>query len=110
MKSIFSLYLFGVFCLLIACGTSPKPADKVILGGTIYTVDDSHPIVEAVVINGDKIEFGGREYEAWKYICENTEVIDLEGKTMTPGFIEGHGHFMRVGYNELALDMMYVKS
>lgn len=110
MKSIFSLYLFSVFCLLIACGPSLKPADKVILGGTIYTVDDSLPIVEAVVINGDKIEFAGSETEARKYIGENTEVIDLEGKTMTPGFIEGHGHFMGVGYNELELDLMYVKS
>lgn len=110
MKYIFSMFLFGALCLLISCGPSVKPADKVILGGTIYTVDDSQPIVEAVVINGDKIEFAGSETEARKYIGENTEVIDLEGKTMTPGFIEGHGHFMGVGYNELNLDLMYVTS
>lgn len=110
MKYIFSMFLFGSLCLLISCGPSVKPADKVILGGTIYTVDDSQPIVEAVVINGDKIEFAGSETEARKYIGENTEVIDLEGKTMTPGFIEGHGHFMGVGYNELNLDLMYITS
>lgn len=110
MKYIFSMFLFGALCLLISCGPSVKPADKVILGGTIYTVDDSQPIVEAVVINGDKIEFAGSETEARKYIGENTEVIDLEGKTMTPGFIEGHGHFMGVGYNELNLDLMYITS
>ncbi|MBX2969510.1 MAG: amidohydrolase [Cyclobacteriaceae bacterium] len=110
MKYIFSMFLFGALCLLISCGPSVKPADKVILGGTIYTVDDNQPIVEAVVINGDKIEFAGSETEARKYIGDNTEVIDLEGKTMTPGFIEGHGHFMGVGYNELNLDLMYVAS
>jgi hypothetical protein len=37
-------------------------------------------------------------------------VIDLQGKTMTPGFIEGHGHFMGLGYNEMNLDLMNVKS
>ncbi|MBX2966995.1 MAG: amidohydrolase [Cyclobacteriaceae bacterium] len=110
MKYLYALFLLGVFSLLLSCGPSVKPADKVILGGTIYTVNDDQPIVEAVVITGDKIEFTGKETEARKYIGANTEVIDLEGKTMTPGFIEGHGHFMGVGYNELNLDLMYVKS
>src|SRR5690606_38691054 len=110
MKYISALFFFGVFSILISCGPSVQPADKVILGGTIYTVDEAQPTVEAVVINGNIIEFAGKETEARKYIGEKTEVIDLEGKTMTPGFIEGHGHFMGVGYNELNLDLMYVTS
>ncbi|WKZ58341.1 MAG: amidohydrolase [Cyclobacteriaceae bacterium] len=110
MKYISALFFFGVFSFFISCGPSVQPADKVILGGTIYTVDETQPTVEAVVINGNIIEFAGKETEARKYIGEKTEVIDLEGKTMTPGFIEGHGHFMGVGYNELNLDLMYVTS
>lgn len=110
MKYISALFFFGVFSFFISCGPSVQPADKVILGGTIYTVDETQPTVEAVVINGNIIEFAGKETEARKYIGERTEVIDLEGKTMTPGFIEGHGHFMGVGYNELNLDLMYVTS
>jgi predicted amidohydrolase YtcJ len=110
MKYISALFFFGVFSILISCGPSVQPADKVILGGTIYTVDEAQPTVEAVVINGNIIEFAGKETEARKYIGEKTEVINLEGKTMTPGFIEGHGHFMGVGYNELNLDLMYVTS
>jgi predicted amidohydrolase YtcJ len=110
MKYISALFFFGVFSIFISCGPSVQPADKVILGGTIYTVDETQPTVEAVVINGNIIEFAGTETEAKKYIGEKTEVIDLEGKIMTPGFIEGHGHFMGVGYNELNLDLMYVTS
>ncbi len=110
MKYISALFFFGVFSFFISCGPSVQPADKVILGGTIYTVDETQPTVEAVVINGNIIEFAGKETEARKYIGEKTEVIDLVGKTMTPGFIEGHGHFMGVGYNELNLDLMYVTS
>uniref|UniRef100_UPI004047E270 amidohydrolase n=1 Tax=Roseivirga sp. TaxID=1964215 RepID=UPI004047E270 len=41
---------------------------------------------------------------------KNTQVVDLQGKTMTPGFIESHGHLMGIGYNKLELDLMYVKT
>ena len=42
-------------------------------------------------------------------IGDNTKVIDLQGKILTPGFIEGHGHLMGVGYNELKLDFRKYK-
>ncbi len=111
MKLIFhSLTLFVASLIFIACAPSQSPGDMVILGGKIYTVDERQPVVEAVVINKDTIAFAGSEADAKKYIGDKTEVINLEGKTMTPGFIEGHGHIMGVGYNELNLDLMSVKS
>ena len=82
----------------------------VVLGGKIYTMNPNQPVVEAVVVTGDKIKFTGSEKEARTWIGEHTNVIDLQGKTMTPGFIEGHGHIMGVGYNELNLDLMDVRS
>lgn len=81
----------------------------VILGGKIYTVTDSTPVVEAVAVQEDKIVFAGTEEEARKFIGDQTTVIDLHGEIMTPGFTEGHGHLMGVGYNELNLDLMNVK-
>jgi predicted amidohydrolase YtcJ len=101
---------FYLATLLIACGPDSKPADLVILGGKIYTVNENQPEVEAVAVVGDKIEFAGSEEDVKRFIGKDTQVINLEGKIMTPGFIEGHGHFMGVGYNELNLDLMYVKS
>jgi predicted amidohydrolase YtcJ len=103
------LFYASLFLLLFSC-TTREPADLVILGGKIYTVEDDQPVVEAVAIRGDKIVFAGSEAEVRKLVNENTQIIDLEGKVMTPGFIEGHGHFVGVGYNELNLDLMYVKS
>jgi predicted amidohydrolase YtcJ len=99
-----------VFSGLISCGPQKQPADLVILGGKIYTADDKQPVAEAVVVQGDTIAFAGAEKEAREYIGDKTQVIDLQGKIMTPGFIEGHGHIMGVGYNELNLDLMSVKS
>ncbi len=106
-KNIFYLLIIG---FLVSCQPKPDPADLVIFGGAIYTVNEKHPTVEAVAVHGDKIIFAGSEVEARKYINDKTEVIDLQGKIMTPGFIEGHGHLMGVGYNELNLDLMTTKS
>lgn len=98
-----------LFLVLISC-SGKKPADLVITGGTIYTLDDAQPIVEAVVVNADTIAFAGTAKAAEEWIGDNTNVIDLAGRTMIPGFIEGHGHFMGVGFNELDLDLSGVKS
>jgi predicted amidohydrolase YtcJ len=109
MKKLTSL-LFASLLAVVACKPKPEPADVIIYGGTIYTVNDKQPQVEAVVVRGDKIEFTGTEKEAMSWKGETTQLIDLQGMVMTPGFIEGHGHLMGVGYNELNLDLMDVKS
>lgn len=80
------------------------------MGGNIYTMDEKSPVVEALAVRGDTILFTGTRSEAEKYQDENTQVIDLKGATLTPGFIESHGHIMGLGYNELNLDLMSVKS
>src|SRR5688572_7558845 len=101
-----------LFCLLIfiqlSCN-SPNPADLVIHGGNIYTMNPANQVTEAVAVEGDKIIFVGPMADAEKFIGDKTNVIDLQGKTLTPGFIEGHGHLMGVGYNELELDLSQIK-
>ncbi len=99
-----------VFTLLVSCSEKEAPADLIIRGGTIYTVEEGTPSVEAVAVSGDKIVYAGDLAGIKKFEGENTKTIDLQGKTMTPGFIEGHGHFMGLGYNELQLDLMNVTS
>jgi predicted amidohydrolase YtcJ len=104
------LCLVAVMLAVTSCRQKTQPADLIIYGGTIYTVNDKQPVVEAVVVRGDKIEYAGTQQEALRYKGEATQLLNLEGKVMTPGFIEGHGHLMGVGYNELNLDLMDVKS
>ncbi len=63
-------------------------------GGDIITmVGDSPEYVEAIVVKNRKIEFVGSSSEAMKYAGNGHKMIDLEGKTMLPGFIDGHAHF-----------------
>lgn len=93
-----------------SCSEQQAPADMIISGGTIYTVNDSNPTVEAVAVSAGKIVFAGTAAEADNYKGDQTQMINLNGQTMTPGFIESHGHIMGLGYNELNIDLMDTKS
>lgn len=104
-----NLWLFGLL-LIVSCQTRNLPADLIIKGGKIYTVNEKQPEVEAVAVRGDTIVFAGTAAEVAVWQGEKTEVIDLQGATMTPGFIESHGHIMGLGYFELNLDLSTVKS
>lgn len=97
--------------LFCSCQQQEKEAATLLIyGGTIYTVDSTQTTVEAVATKGNKILFAGSLADAEAHKTEQTKVIDLKGKTMTPGLIEGHGHFMGLGYNELNLDLMNTTS
>lgn len=103
--------LIGLIALLIsACGPTTETADIIFKNGTIYTVDEQESQVEAVAVKDGMIIALGSSQEISAYEGSETDVIDLDGKTMTPGFIESHGHLMGVGYNKLELDLMYVKT
>lgn len=96
--------------LVLSCGKKQTPADMIISGGTIYTMDEKNPTVEAVAIASGKIVFAGTQAEVQKFKGDQTQQVDLQGQTMTPGFIESHGHIMGLGYNELNIDLMDTKS
>lgn len=101
----FSLLIFFQF----SCNP-PDHADLVVHGGKIYTVNGTNQVAEAVAVEGDKITFVGSKEDAERFIGNETKVIDLQGKILTPGFIEGHAHLMNVGYNELELDLSQLQS
>ena len=101
-KSIASFVIFLV--LTIGC-TSRESADAIFFNGTIYTNDPGLPLVESVAVKDGRILDTGSNTDMLKYRSAQTTLTDLEGLTMTPGFIEGHGHFMGMGYNLISLDL-----
>jgi predicted amidohydrolase YtcJ len=109
MKKIYIIGLLGL--LLFSCNQGPKnPADLVFIQGIVYTVDEANPKTEAVAVKDGIIQAVGTKSEIEAFIGKDTEVIDLQGKTMTPGFIESHAHLMGIGYNKLDIDLMYVQT
>lgn len=64
--------------------------DILYINGQIYTVDDKKSMAQAVAVKDGRITFVGSNEEA--KTVEAAETVDLGGKMMLPGFIEGHGH------------------
>ncbi len=87
-------------------GDAPEPAELVLRGGRVVTVDEALPQAEAVAIRGDRIAFVGSDAEVEAHTGPDTEVIELAGRLVIPGFIEGHGHLMGLGRSRLQLDLM----
>jgi predicted amidohydrolase YtcJ len=97
-------------CVLVSACQSPPPSDIVLKNGKVATVDEDFAIREAVAIQGDRIVFVGSNQEAESYVGDNTQVIDLAGQLVVPGFIEGHGHYMGLGRAKMILDLTQVRS
>ena len=104
------LILRVLFILFIFIGCESNKADLIIENGIIYTMDDFNPIAESVAVRSGKIIGVGSNYYIQSFIGNNTKVLDLKGATMVPGLIEGHGHFMGLGYAKMRLDLSTVSS
>ncbi|MCX7683229.1 MAG: amidohydrolase [Anaerolineae bacterium] len=91
--AILVLFLLVIsLCLLPACQPAPQPADLVLRGGVIYTVDARRTIAQAMAVKGDTIVYVGSDRGVQAYIGPNTTVLDLEGKLVLPGLIDSHAH------------------
>ncbi|MEO7270853.1 MAG: amidohydrolase [Vicinamibacterales bacterium] len=101
----------GVAGLIALSATAPTrqrvaPATLVVTNARIVTVEDAQPEAEAIAIGGDRIVALGSRAEIARYVGPSTQVIDAQGQLVTPGFIEGHGHFNGVGEAQLSLKLM----
>ena len=84
---------------------APTPADLVLRGGVVATVDADNTMAEAVAITDGWIVAVGSDEEVAAFIGAETEVIELDGRFAAPGFIEGHGHYMSLGNSRTILDL-----
>jgi predicted amidohydrolase YtcJ len=83
---------------------------KAFINGIVYTVDNQFPLAEAVVTANDRIIYVGNSKEVEKHIDQFTEVIDLRGRLMLPGFIDSHAHTILGGFSLLSVDLRNCKS
>ncbi|MEM7782924.1 MAG: amidohydrolase family protein [Planctomycetota bacterium] len=85
-------------------------ARMVLKNGNIFTVDESRPRAESIAISGDRIIAVGSNQAIEKYIGAETRIIDLDGKFVMPGFIEGHAHFVGLGELQMMLQLQAARS
>lgn len=109
----------GSFVTAVALGNRaeaqiPQPApllqsalaDAIYINGTVVTVNDSQPTAEAVAVKNGRILAVGNRVTVEALKGSTTQVFDLQGKTMVPGFIDPHGHLLMQGMAALVADLL----
>ena len=102
----------GCAGVLAATAFAQKPAlaDLVLTNGRIVTLDPAKPEAQALAVRGDRIEAVGTVKEITAFIGPATRIVDLGGKLATPGWIDAHLHFPRLGESKLSLDLTKARS
>jgi predicted amidohydrolase YtcJ len=72
-------------------------ADLVLVNAKIYTVDNARPVTSALAVRGGRVIFVGSDLEARTLANGATNVIDLHGATVVPGFVDAHAHLLGLG-------------
>ncbi|EAZ80144.2 amidohydrolase [Algoriphagus machipongonensis] len=101
--------LIGSFAFFFSCQNPKTTVDSIYYGGTIYTVNPEFEIAEAIAIKDGKfVSVGSQDDILNSY--ESSHTIDLDGKTVYPGFIDAHTHFFRYGEGLRVVDLVGAKS
>lgn len=107
----FAVALTAVCLPALSCSVGPpQPADLVLKNGKVITVDPDLPQAQAVAVTGSRITAVGSDADIDAHVGPATKVIDLGGKLLIPGFIEGHGHYTSLGRAKMELDLTKAKN
>ena len=100
-----------IVTLLFACteaSDNTEPADKIYFNAKIWTGDSTNAWADALATKGDEIMYVGKDHQSFK--GSQTEMIDVGGKLMLPGFIDNHTHFLSGGYTLSGVDLHKAKT
>ena len=103
MKTIASASLLAL-CIASAFAA---PADTIYFGGPIVTMAGAQPqTVEALVVKNGRIALAGSRAAALQQAGPRTRMVNLHGKTLLPGFVDGHSHFSGVGLQAVSANLL----
>jgi predicted amidohydrolase YtcJ len=114
MKFILAIILVAATAAIGCTASESEPvvaADMILYNGKIVTVNREFDIENAIAINGENILAVGKDDTIRTLVGPDTRMIDLQGKTVIPGLIDGHYHFMNkaVTFN-LGVDVVLIDS
>lgn len=106
MRLLYAVFAIINLAFFNANATAQAPADAIYHGGDVVTIDDKNPTAEAVAIKDGKIIAVGKKADLLKLKGNNTKLIDLGGKALLPGFVDGHGHCLYVGVQASSANLL----
>jgi predicted amidohydrolase YtcJ len=100
----------GLLGFLGACGSggpdTASSADTIYFGGSIITINDAAPVAEAIAVKDGKILSVGAKADVIKSQGTATQLVDLGGRTLIPGFFDAHGHFSQVAIQAISANLL----
>jgi predicted amidohydrolase YtcJ len=98
----------GISALVLFHGLAKaqETADKIYSGGPVITMNDGAMRAEAVAVSNGKIIAVGKADDVMKLKGAATQLIDLQGHALIPGFFDAHGHVMAVGLQALSANLL----
>ena len=100
----FALVVLFFPILYIAPAFSQEAANRIFFNAKVFTGEPQNPYATAVAIHGDKIVAVGNLPEVTRAATANADRIDLQGKSLFPGFIDSHSHSIDGGTNRISAD------
>ena len=91
-KLTFVLSLCTTVLIFAASAIAADKADYVFTNGAIYTIDAKNPTAQAIAITGKYITYVGTNDGVQPFVGDKTQVIDLHGQMLLPGFVDSHIH------------------
>lgn len=78
-----------------------EKATKLYTNGVVITMNQDNLVTDSLAVCHNRILAAGSREELDTYLCDETEIIDLNGKALLPGFYDSHGHVNSAGDNEM---------
>ncbi len=95
----------GALLLASALGIA-QSADRIWSGGTVLTMNDAAMRAEAIAERDGRIVAVGSRTDVMKLRGPDTQLIDLDGRALLPGFVDAHGHVMMGGLQALSANLL----
>src|SRR3989440_5385749 len=95
---------------LLASQALAQPADLVLRGGKIITVDSGWHVAQTVAVRNGRFVAIGDDAAVASYVGPSTQVIELAGKTVVPGLIDSHLHQLFAALNGPAVQLLGAKT
>ena len=87
-----------------------KCEDSLFYNGRIYTMEGRSKVVRAVAVSGGRIAAVGSDSDARRATSRGSRRVDLKGRTVLPGFIDCHTHFVQMGLDALCVDLSHTRT
>jgi len=105
MKAICGILCLGILVQLATCEQKKPIADYIIYNADIWTADENNISAHAIAIAADTIMAIGDTETVQSFKGAQTQMLDMDGKFITPGFIDSHVHLMTGGRSLLSVDL-----